>query len=47
MVGKKLMEISFPSDVLVAIVERDGTTITPKGNTELMEIDILTIIGHC
>ncbi|MDA3815998.1 MAG: PTS sugar transporter subunit IIA [Prolixibacteraceae bacterium] len=46
MVGKKLMEISFPSDVLVAIVERDGTTITPKGNTELMENDILTIIGE-
>ncbi|MBN1767651.1 MAG: amino acid permease [Prolixibacteraceae bacterium] len=46
MVGKKLMEITFPSEVLVAIIERDGQAITPKGNTELMKNDILTIIGE-
>ncbi|MDA3881135.1 MAG: amino acid permease [Prolixibacteraceae bacterium] len=46
MVGKKLMEIPFPTDVLVAIIERDGITITPKGNTELLVNDILTIIGE-
>lgn len=46
MVGKKLMEITFPAEVLVAIIERDGLAITPKGNTELMENDILTIIGE-
>ncbi|HKK80900.1 MAG TPA: amino acid permease [Prolixibacteraceae bacterium] len=46
MVGKKLMEVSFPPNVLVAIIERDGVSITPQGNTELFKDDILTIIGE-
>lgn len=46
MVGKKLMEISFPAGVLVAIIERKGETLTPKGDTQLFENDILTIIGE-
>lgn len=46
LVGKKLMEVILPPDVLVAIIERDGVSITPKGHTELLENDILTIIGE-
>ncbi len=46
LVGKKLMEINLPSDVLVALIERDGFSITPRGDTELHENDILTIIGE-
>jgi amino acid transporter/mannitol/fructose-specific phosphotransferase system IIA component (Ntr-type) len=46
MIDKQLKEIKFPSEVLVALVERDGTTFTPNGNTRLIENDLLTIIGE-
>lgn len=46
MIGKPLKEIRFPSDVLVALVERDSETFAPHGNTVLLENDALTIIGE-
>jgi basic amino acid/polyamine antiporter, APA family len=46
MIGKQLKEVKFPSEVLVALVERDGTTFAPNGNTRLLEHDLLTIIGE-
>lgn len=46
MIGKALKEIRFPSDVLVALVERDSETFAPHGNTILLENDALTIIGE-
>jgi basic amino acid/polyamine antiporter, APA family len=46
MIGKQLKEIKYPSDVLVAMVERNSVTFTPNGNTRLLENDLLTIIGE-
>ena len=46
MIGKQLKEIKFPSEVLVALVERNSVTFTPNGNTFLIEDDVLTIIGE-
>jgi mannitol/fructose-specific phosphotransferase system IIA component (Ntr-type) len=46
MIGKQLKEIKFAADILVALVERDSKTFPPKGDTILIENDILTIIGE-
>jgi basic amino acid/polyamine antiporter, APA family len=46
MIDKQLKEIKYPSDVLVALVERNSVTFTPNGNTRLLENDVLTIIGE-
>jgi amino acid transporter len=46
MIGKQLKEIKYPSEVLVALVERNGTTFAPNGNTRLLEKDVVTIIGE-
>jgi len=46
MIGKQLKEIRYPSDVLVALVERDNNIFAPNGNTMLTENDVLTIIGE-
>ncbi len=45
-IGKKLMDVKLPPEVLVVIVDRDNTAFAPKGNTLLLENDILTIIGE-
>jgi amino acid transporter/mannitol/fructose-specific phosphotransferase system IIA component (Ntr-type) len=46
LIGKMMKEIRFPHDVLVAIVQRGETFITPRGDTMLEEGDIITIIGE-
>ena len=45
MIGRQLMEVSLPKDVLVALIERNNKTFTPNGSTVLQENDILTILG--
>ncbi|MGQ1945558.1 amino acid permease [Geofilum sp. OHC36d9] len=45
-IGKQLKEIKLPEEVLVALIERDGETITPHGATVLQKYDVLTIIGE-
>ena len=35
----------MPEECLVALIRRKGETIVPRGLTELMEGDRLTIIG--
>ncbi|WP_372774769.1 amino acid permease [Mangrovibacterium sp.] len=46
LIGKKLMDVTLPQDVLVVLVDRENTSFAPKGNTVLCENDILTIIGE-
>ncbi len=43
--GKALKEITLPKDSLVALINRDGNMIIPKGDTILNLNDKLTIIG--
>jgi len=45
-IGKQLKDIKLPQEVLVALIERDGETITPHGATVLQKYDVLTIIGE-
>jgi len=46
LIGKQLKEISLPSDVLVALIERGEHTFAPHGNTVLEVNDVMTIIGE-
>ena len=43
--NKKLMEIKLPDDVLVVFIDRENDSFAPKGNTVLLENDVITIIG--
>jgi basic amino acid/polyamine antiporter, APA family len=45
MVDKRLREIEFPGDTLVAMVRRGDRTIVPDGATLLREGDRLTVLG--
>jgi len=44
-INKELREIKFPSGCLVAILQRGGEIIVPKGNTQILEGDRITVIG--
>ncbi|MDY0201914.1 MAG: amino acid permease [Tenuifilaceae bacterium] len=46
LINKMLKDIRFPQDVLVAMVQRKKTILTPRGDTLLLEGDIVTIIGE-
>ena len=45
LIGNSLRDIQMPEGCLVALIRRKGETIVPRGLTELMEGDRLTIIG--
>ena len=45
LIGHSLRDIRMPEGCLVALIRRKGETIVPRGLTELMEGDRLTIIG--
>lgn len=45
LINKKLMEVTLPQDVLVVLIDRQNTSFAPKGNTVLLENDVLTIVG--
>ena len=45
LIGHHLRDIRMPEGCLVALIRRKGETIVPRGLTELMERDRLTIIG--
>lgn len=43
--GNKLMELDLPDNTLAVMVKRKGRYFIPKGNTELMENDLLLVIS--
>jgi len=45
LIGKRLGELDLPGETLVALVQRDGRTFLPHGDTPLREDDRLTFIG--
>lgn len=45
-IGEALMNIDLPGECLVAIIERNGEIIIPKGKTELQSGDVLSILGY-
>ena len=44
--GKKLMEITFPANVLVGAIVRDDKVIIPDGNTVIQTGDKVTLLGE-
>lgn len=45
MVDRRLRELTFPGDTLVAMIRRGDRTIVPDGDTLLREGDRLTVLG--
>ncbi len=44
--GKKLMEIQFPENVLVGAIVREEKVIIPDGNTVIQKGDKVTLLGE-
>ncbi|MDA3860556.1 MAG: amino acid permease [Melioribacteraceae bacterium] len=44
-INKELKNIKFPNRCLVALLQRGGEIIVPKGNTQILEGDRITVIG--
>lgn len=45
-IGKAIMNITLPGECLIAIVEREGKIVIPKGKTVLESGDVLSILGY-
>lgn len=43
--GKKLLELNFPDNALIAMIKRDDTYLIPGGNTTVKEGDIVVVIA--
>ena len=42
--GKKLWELNFPKEIIIGCILRGEQSLIPRGDTRLMEGDILLII---
>lgn len=45
-INKKIKDIEIPKDTLIAMIKRDSNIIIPKGNTILLQGDILIITSN-
>ncbi len=45
-IGKEIKIITIPEGCLIAMIRRDGQVIIPRGNTALLEDDLVTILGE-
>lgn len=45
-INKAIMDVSLPGECLIAIIERDGDIVIPKGKTKLKSGDVLSILGY-
>ncbi|MCG8605065.1 amino acid permease [bacterium] len=45
-IGKRIRDLTMPDGSLIAIINRHGEIVIPKGNTVMREGDQLTIIGE-
>lgn len=45
-IGKAIKEVRLPGECLIAIIERDGDIVIPKGKTTLESGDVLSILGY-
>ena len=46
LIGKQLINLDLPGDAWVALLHRDGESITPHAATIVLENDRLTFIGQ-
>ena len=45
LIGREIKDLQIPSNCLITTIRRSGKTIVPKGNTVLLELDRLMIMG--
>lgn len=45
MVGKKVIDLNFPDDALIVIINREGKFLVPRGTTELKAFDKLLVLA--
>ncbi|WP_373496740.1 potassium/proton antiporter [Aquiflexum sp.] len=45
-VGKKILEIGFPKNAIIAMIKREGEFITPNGNTSIEKNDQLIVLAE-
>jgi cell volume regulation protein A len=43
-IGRSLIELDLPKDVLVVLIQREGDVVVPRGGTRLVENDTLLIL---
>ncbi|MEO1480065.1 MAG: TrkA C-terminal domain-containing protein, partial [Bacteroidota bacterium] len=46
LIDRKLMEVQWPPDCLVAVIRRGETMVVPQGRTVLQEGDRVTLLGE-
>ena len=44
-VGKSLLELELPKDVLVVLIQREGKVLVPRGGTQINELDTLLVLS--
>lgn len=45
LVGRAVRDLELPGDCLISLIRRDGHVLVPRGSSELMADDQLTIVG--
>lgn len=45
-VGKKILEIGFPQNAIIAMIKRNNNYLTPNGTTKLLANDILIVLAE-
>jgi potassium/hydrogen antiporter len=43
-IGKRIVDIDFPNDAVIAMIKREGNYLTPTGYTELEPLDELVVL---
>lgn len=44
-IGKKILDLKFPRNAIIAMIKRDQKYITPNGATQLLENDVLVVLS--
>lgn len=45
-IGKQVIELEFPDEALIVIINREGSFLVPRGTTELKANDKLLVLAH-
>ncbi|MDX5479060.1 MAG: cation:proton antiporter, partial [Cyclobacteriaceae bacterium] len=45
-IGKKILELGFPKNAIIAMLKRDNKYLTPNGTTEILGGDMLVVLAE-
>jgi len=45
-VGKSLIQLNLPSEMLIVLIQRDGNVLVPRGTTHVLEGDTLLLLAE-